>query len=77
MTSFPQIVSRVGHSNQRVLATLQTLIATIILEYPQQALWLFMSAVKSTNEIRRRRGTEILDRVKVSIFFQCVDALFY
>lgn len=35
-------------------------------EYPLQSLWLFMSVVKSTKSRRERRGTGILEQLKVS-----------
>ncbi|EIN10974.1 hypothetical protein PUNSTDRAFT_63830 [Punctularia strigosozonata HHB-11173 SS5] len=63
-TAFPQIVSRVGHSNDSVYVLLSKLIALVIQEYPRQALWLFAAVVKSTKEIRRQRGQDILNRLR-------------
>jgi serine/threonine-protein kinase ATR len=37
----------------------------VIKEFPQQALWLFASVVKSRNETRAARGRAILERLKV------------
>ncbi|KAI6024462.1 hypothetical protein EDC04DRAFT_2869391 [Pisolithus marmoratus] len=63
-TAFPQIVSRVGHSNGRVYGILSKLICKVIREYPHQALWLFASVVKSTKANREARGRTILDALK-------------
>lgn len=37
----------------------------VIKEYPKQALWLFVSVVKSTKTQRSQRGQQILDKLKV------------
>ncbi|KAH7931163.1 hypothetical protein BV22DRAFT_1052917 [Leucogyrophana mollusca] len=63
-TAFPQIVSRVGHSNTKVYAVLSKLISMVIQEYPNQALWLFTSVVKSTKANREQRGKAILDQLR-------------
>ncbi|KAH8096675.1 hypothetical protein BXZ70DRAFT_1032531, partial [Cristinia sonorae] len=65
-TAFPQIVSRVGHSNETVYSVLARLIQAVISEYPKQALWLFTSVVKSTKDMRRVRGTAILEKLKAT-----------
>lgn len=65
-TAFPQIVSRVGHTNQDVYSNLSKLITMVIQEYPNQALWLFTSVVKSTKPNREQRGWEILKKLQVS-----------
>ncbi|PCH40938.1 hypothetical protein WOLCODRAFT_69995 [Wolfiporia cocos MD-104 SS10] len=64
-TAFPQIVSRVGHTNKEVYVVLSQLISMVIREYPKQALWLFTSVVESTKEQRRRWGKTILDKLRV------------
>lgn len=63
-TAFPQIVSRVGHSNPEVYKHLSRLIVTVMQEYPKQALWLFTSVVKSTKQNREQRGKLILDQLR-------------
>ncbi|KDQ64194.1 hypothetical protein JAAARDRAFT_117891 [Jaapia argillacea MUCL 33604] len=63
-TAFPQIVSRVGHSNQEVYKNLTRIIMTVIQEYPKQALWLFCSVVKSNKQQRESRGRGILDQLR-------------
>jgi serine/threonine-protein kinase ATR len=64
-TAFPQIVSRVGHTNDDVFANLSKLISTVIQEFPNQALWLFTSVVKSTKPNREQRGRDILGQLQV------------
>jgi hypothetical protein len=64
-TAFPQIVSRVSHSNPEVYKYLSQLIITVMEAYPKQALWLFMSVVKSTKENRQSRGRQILSQLGV------------
>ena len=66
-TAFPQIVSRVGHSNPEVYKYLSQLIITVMEAYPKQALWLFMSVVKSTKENRQSRGRQILSQLGVCL----------
>ena len=39
----------------------------VLQEYPKQALWLFMSVVKSTKPVREQRGRMILDRLRVGL----------
>ena len=69
MTAFPQIVSRIGHQNAEVLELLFRLIVRVIEEYPHQALWLFMSVVKSKKPERERRGRQVLEKIKVKVAF--------
>jgi len=70
--AFPQIASRVGHKSNEVYKLLANLISRIIGEYPKQALWLFISVVKSTKTTRSARGRKLLERLKVSL----VSAMF-
>ncbi|OSX59349.1 hypothetical protein POSPLADRAFT_1048687 [Postia placenta MAD-698-R-SB12] len=67
-TAFPQIVSRVGHSNNEVYEVLSGLILTVIKEYPRQALWLFTAVVKSTKSQRAQRGDIIMRKLEVGIW---------
>jgi len=43
----------------------------VLQEYPNQALWLFMSVVKSTKSLREQRGNKILDQLRVSPYYHC------
>ncbi|KAG6812100.1 hypothetical protein H0H92_004400 [Tricholoma furcatifolium] len=63
-TAFPQIVSRVGHSNPEVYPILSRLIIRVMQEYPKQALWLFTSVIKSTKSNRESRGKQILKQLR-------------
>ncbi|TFK43883.1 hypothetical protein BDQ12DRAFT_199518 [Crucibulum laeve] len=63
-TAFPQIVSRVGHTNAQVYEGLSKLITNVLMEYPKQALWLFVSVVQSTKSARQQRGRQILNQLK-------------
>ncbi|EPQ58953.1 hypothetical protein GLOTRDRAFT_70000 [Gloeophyllum trabeum ATCC 11539] len=63
-TAFPQIVSRVGHSHKEIYNALSELIASVIQEYPKQALWLFVAVLKSKKAQRSSRGREILNRLR-------------
>ena len=68
-TAFPQIVSRIGHTNPDVFSHLSKLIIRVMEEYPKQALWLFTSVAKSTKSNREQRGRTILDQLRVGEFF--------
>ncbi|KAJ3740901.1 hypothetical protein DFH05DRAFT_1404822 [Lentinula detonsa] len=63
-TAFPQIVSRIGHTNPEVYKQLARLIAKVIQSYPNQALWLFAAVLRSKKRERSQRGSQILQRVK-------------
>ncbi|KAL1743103.1 hypothetical protein HDZ31DRAFT_83646 [Schizophyllum fasciatum] len=63
-TAFPQIVSRIGLQNNQAYRMLASLISRVISEYPNQALWLFASVVKSMKELRRTRGREIMVKLR-------------
>ncbi|KAL1690090.1 hypothetical protein GGG16DRAFT_56461 [Schizophyllum commune] len=63
-TAFPQIVSRIGLQNGRAYQMLSSLVCKVISEYPNQALWLFASVVKSKQELRRTRGMEIMAKLR-------------
>lgn len=58
-TCFPQIVSRICHQNESVFAIIKTLVAKLIVSYPQQALWMMVAVSKSSYDIRRQRCQEI------------------
>ena len=73
--AFPQMLSRVQHTNKTVYGTLKSLIALITRTYPRQALWLFAPVMHSTDRMRSHRGRDILDRVKVCIFSRTVFSL--
>jgi serine/threonine-protein kinase ATR len=59
-TAFPQLVSRVGHSNPQVSEVLMSIIARVITRYPQQALWSVVGVLQSKKGDRHKRCTAIL-----------------
>ncbi|KIJ37345.1 hypothetical protein M422DRAFT_118575, partial [Sphaerobolus stellatus SS14] len=63
LTAFPQIVSRIDHSNRSVFEVLSNLITKVLEEYPHQGVWLFMSVVQSKKAERNRRGEAIINRI--------------
>ncbi|KAE9410202.1 hypothetical protein BT96DRAFT_913020 [Gymnopus androsaceus JB14] len=63
-TAFPQIVSRIGHTNNEVWKQLARLIGRVIRYYPNQALWLFAAVIKSKKADRSKRGIEILKKIQ-------------
>ncbi|KAG8907001.1 serine/threonine-protein kinase M1 [Tulasnella sp. 403] len=67
-TAFPQIVSRIEHPSKSTFHLLSKIVAAVITAYPGQALWLFTSVVQSRRPERRRRGTEIIGRIKGKTF---------
>ncbi|KAI0032945.1 hypothetical protein K488DRAFT_78188 [Vararia minispora EC-137] len=68
-TAFPQIASRVGHSNLDVWKDLAKIIKIVIREYPQQGMWQFASVMKSKNQTRRDRGKEVLTQLMAGYSF--------
>jgi serine/threonine-protein kinase ATR len=68
LTAFPQIVSRIDHSNKPVYDLLSNLIIRVLQEYPHQGLWLFMSVVQSKKRERSMRGDAILKKLTVRHF---------
>lgn len=64
---FPQLVSRVVHRNDSVWKTLQELIAYTVEVYPDQAMWIMVAGLQSTDRNRRDRFLEIVNRVKATV----------
>lgn len=64
-TALPQIISRVGHPDQRTYGTLEKLIREVTIAFPAQGLWQLISVVKSNQSSRRKRGLEIMHKLKV------------
>lgn len=60
-TAFSQLLSRICHPNKEVYVILRTLIVNLLLDFPQQSLWMILAVYKSTYENRVRRCKEILD----------------
>lgn len=64
---FPQLVSRVAHRNESVWKILQELIAHTVEVYPDQAMWIMVAGLQSTDRSRRDRFSEIVNRVKATV----------
>ncbi|KAK4874516.1 hypothetical protein RN001_013876 [Aquatica leii] len=60
LTAFSQIVSRICHPQKQVYMELKSIIVKLILQYPQQTLWMLISVIKSRCTVRSRRCSEIL-----------------
>jgi hypothetical protein len=69
LTAFPQIVSRIDHSNKSVYDLLSNLIIRVLQEYPHQGLWLFMSVVQSKKPERSMRGGMIINKLTVRPYY--------
>ncbi|KAJ1920946.1 hypothetical protein H4219_000999 [Mycoemilia scoparia] len=64
LMTFSQIVSRICHPNENVFAVIESIIKTVLLLYPQQALWQLMAVSRSTYRIRAERCDSILAMVQ-------------
>lgn len=53
LTAFSQLISRVCHSSNEVFNVLMTIVAKVLLAYPQQAMWLMTAVSKVCLVIRR------------------------
>ena len=61
---FPQIISRICHSNLSVFEHLEAMILKVLIAFPQQAIWQMISVSKSSLPFRARRCNDILLKVK-------------
>ncbi|KAK7696228.1 hypothetical protein QCA50_000881 [Cerrena zonata] len=62
--AFPQIVSRVEQENEEAFDILSKIIVMVTQEYPQQALWFFVSTLFTKREQRLSRGRRIINMLK-------------
>lgn len=60
MTAFSQLISRICHPQNDCYKILKAIIVKIIIAYPQQALWMFLSVYKSPYNVRVKRCEEVL-----------------
>lgn len=60
-TAFSQLVSRICHPCIEVYAVLKTILIKLIVQFPQQSLWMIMSVYKSSYVNRKRRCTEVFN----------------
>ena len=63
---FPQLISRICHSNDLVFKTLTQIIVHVMNEFPQQTLWQMMQVSNSSSQRRRQRYEEITTVFKKS-----------
>ncbi|KAL8834033.1 MAG: hypothetical protein Q9170_003964 [Blastenia crenularia] len=66
-TAFSQIVARIVHPNPTVYPLLVEIVAKVVSNYPQQALWPLLAVVKSSSKERALRGRQCLDRIQEHI----------
>ncbi|XP_053659294.1 serine/threonine-protein kinase ATR [Anopheles marshallii] len=67
-TAFSQLISRVAHPSQETFHVLKGIIVKLLLNYPQQTLWMMLSVYKSSYTNRVRRCVEIFnDRQLVQV----------
>jgi len=64
LTSFPQIVSRICHTNKETYAVLKSLMVKVFIDFPQQAAWHMVSVSKNRNSRRNTRCKEIFEEVR-------------
>ncbi|XP_049291273.1 serine/threonine-protein kinase ATR [Anopheles funestus] len=60
-TAFSQLISRVAHPSQETFHVLKGIIVKLLLNYPQQTLWMMLSVYKSSYTNRVRRCVEIFN----------------
>ncbi|XP_055679368.1 serine/threonine-protein kinase ATR-like [Lutzomyia longipalpis] len=59
--AFSQLVSRICHPAQEVYQVLKTILIKLIVDYPQQSLWMILSVLKSSYASRSKRCIEMLN----------------
>lgn len=64
LVSFPQLISRICHAHPDVFAQLREMIANLLKEFPQQAMWMMMAVSKSSYQMRVKRCQEIFGRAR-------------
>ncbi|XP_065155593.1 LOW QUALITY PROTEIN: serine/threonine-protein kinase ATR [Atheta coriaria] len=75
LTAFSQIISRICHSQKEIYKELNQIVAKLILNYPQQTLWMMISVIKSSYELRSKRCREILSdpRLKTPVMVKFLN----
>ncbi|KAL5004570.1 hypothetical protein ScPMuIL_018026 [Solemya velum] len=63
-TAFSQLISRICHTQPDVFQQLQQIMARILVQFPQQALWMMMAVSKSSYPMRVKRCHEIFATAK-------------
>ena len=65
LTAFPQVISRIGHPKKEVQALLRKIIALVIIDHPQQALWPIVGVMQSNRPDRKMACEMVVQRAKV------------
>ncbi|XP_044272747.1 serine/threonine-protein kinase ATR-like [Tribolium madens] len=65
LTAFSQIISRICHPQKEVYVELKSIIIKLLLNYPQQSLWMIISVIKSSYKVRAKRCVEIFSDAKL------------
>lgn len=66
LTAFPQMISRITHTNKDVQEVLVKLIYRVIRDYPAQSLWPAVGAIQSRTKPRRDVMDQALKKAIVS-----------
>lgn len=65
LTAFSQIISRICHPQREVYMELKDIIIKLLVQYPQQTLWMIISVMKSSYNVRAKRCAEIFADIKL------------
>ena len=68
LTAFAQIVSRIGLQNKSIYDILERIIISVLINFPQQALWQLVAVGKSVNKVRSGRCSIIFAKAKVRCY---------
>ncbi|KAK2144551.1 hypothetical protein LSH36_748g02080 [Paralvinella palmiformis] len=64
LTAFPQLISRICHPDPDVFGELKDIIAKLLVQFRQQAIWMMMAVSKSSYQMRVRRCADIFSKAK-------------
>lgn len=66
-TILPQVVARLGHSNNAVYEILEAIVTRVVSVFPQQALWTLLAVTKSSSKDRQTRGLTIIRKISEEV----------
>ncbi|XP_063916724.1 serine/threonine-protein kinase ATR-like isoform X2 [Zophobas morio] len=72
LTAFSQIISRICHPQKEVYVELKSIIIKLLLNYPQQSLWMIISVIKSSYMVRSKRCADIISDPKLKTIAKLV-----
>ncbi|KAL5856184.1 hypothetical protein ACOSQ3_006018 [Xanthoceras sorbifolium] len=64
LTVLPQLVSRICHQNEEIVRLVKHIITSVLMQYPQQGLWIMAAVSKSTVPSRREAAAEIIQAAR-------------